>query len=166
MEFTTLGRLALRIKLDKSDMEKYGVCYDDMDYSSARTNRIIWDLLDKAKDAQGFDTDGKKLHIQIFPSKQGGCELYISKLTASAVTKNEKCFRFGSLDEALLALVYLKKSGLLLTARLFSRGTAWYIIADAELGEYGKSARIDAVGEHARLICGGSGLLKLIEALS
>lgn len=169
MEFTTLGKLSIRIRLEPSDMDKYGVSYGDMDYKNARTKHIIWELLDKAKESAGFDTDGKRLHIQIFPSKQGGCELYISKLSCARGMREEKTYRFDSLEDALKALVYLKRADLLYSARLYSKGAFWYITADAELSEYGK--RLDGalwqsiMREHGRFICGGGELARLIGAL-
>ncbi len=170
MEITSLGKLSIRIKLEQSDMDKFGVTYDDMDYKNARTKHIIWELLDKARESAGFDTDGKKLHIQIFPSKQGGCELYISKISASCEGFDEKSYRFSSLESALAALVYLKKMNLICRAKLYSMGGFWFISADAELSEYGEKLNepleIDVLREHGRFICGGSGLLKLIDSLS
>ncbi len=169
MEFTNLGKLSIRIKLEQSDMDKYGVTYVDMDYKNARTKHIIWELLDKARESAGFDTDGKKLHIQIFPSKQGGCELYISKISASGDTFDGKSYRFSDLEGALKALVYLKKINLIYSARLYAKDDFWYITASAELSEYGK--KLDeplwqgVLEEHGVLIGCANELLRLVEAL-
>lgn len=170
MEFTSLGKLSIRIKLEQSDMDEYGVSYDDMDYKNARTKHIIWEILDKAKESAGFDTDGKKLHIQIFPSKQGGCELYISKISAACESVDEKLYRFDSFENALAALVYLKKINLICQAKLYTKNGFWYITAVTELCEYGKKLDeplwISALAEHGGFVCGGIGLLRLVDSLS
>lgn len=169
MEFTNLGKLSIRIKLEASDMDKYGVTYEDMDYKNARTKHIIWELLDKARQSANFDTDGKKLHIQIFPSKQGGCELYISKISARSEYFDEKNYRFSSLESALSALVYLKNADLIRSARLYEIEGAWYISVAAELCEYGK--KLDdplwrsLLYEHGHFIGKGAELIKLIDSL-
>lgn len=170
MEFTSLGKLSIRIRLEQSDMDRYGVTYDDMDYGSARTKHIIWELLDKARQSAGFDTDGKKLHIQIFPSKQGGCELYISKISSAERHTEVSVYRFDSLEGLLPALVYLKSTDLIRTARLYERHGAWYVCTSAELCEYARKLTEPlfelVLAEHGRFIGRGSELVRLVDSLA
>ena len=79
MKFTSLGSGFIKITLDYCDVERLGVNYKDMDYADFNTKKIILELLSFAKEEIGFDAEGKKLHVQIYPQGEGGLEMYISK---------------------------------------------------------------------------------------
>ena len=41
---------------------------------------MFWDVLSRAKLRTGFDTDGQKVLVQLYPSKDGGCEIFVTKI--------------------------------------------------------------------------------------
>ena len=80
MELIIVSPKKIKILLSVTDMEKYKLDIDNMDYNIDKTREAIKDILNIAKQKIGFDINGEKIFIQAFPGRDGGCELYISKL--------------------------------------------------------------------------------------
>ncbi len=78
MELILINSSKLKIMLDKSDMREYNIG-DDSDCTGAQTRRAIRTILDRAKDQIGFNTEGEEIFVQLYSSKGGGCELFVTK---------------------------------------------------------------------------------------
>ena len=78
MEFLRIGENQLKITLSEDELLFYGLDLSSLNYSSTETRRAFWALLDDAKHATGFDAAASKVSVQIYASKDGGCEMYIS----------------------------------------------------------------------------------------
>ena len=89
MEFLRIGENQLKITLSEDELLFYGLDLASLSYSSTETRRGFWALLDDAKHATGFDAAASKVSVQIYASKAGGCEMYISaeEQTVSADTE-------------------------------------------------------------------------------
>ena len=79
MEMIPVTEHKLKMILKKEDLKKFELRADDLDYGTTETKRMLWSLLADAKRELGFDTDGYRILVQLFPSKDGGCELFITK---------------------------------------------------------------------------------------
>ena len=77
MEFLPIGDDQLKITLSEDELLFYGLELSSLSYSSTQTRRGFWALLDDAKQATGFDAAATKVSVQIYASRQGGCEMYI-----------------------------------------------------------------------------------------
>ena len=80
MELIRIGDSKLKITLTSDDMTLYDLDCDTMDYDNTETRKAFRDILDRAKHATGFDTAGDRVFVQLYPSKKGGCEMYVTKL--------------------------------------------------------------------------------------
>lgn len=95
MEFLLIGDSKLKIVLSEDDMVAYKLD-GGADTSSAGYRRAFWKVLDLAKAEVGFDPEGDKILIQFYPLKQGGCEVFVTKLgilskeSAKMVTRSDK----------------------------------------------------------------------------
>lgn len=160
MKIQILGKTSVKFCLDCSDLQKYGLCFDSMDYNNAHTKHIIWELLDIAKSENGFNSDGAKLHIQVYPAKKGGLEMYITKLPelcgAYPDSAKSSIYIFDDFDSALsgLRLAYRASD----ECRIYYGEKQWYLVCrecDA-IGEYGKKAAGEFwepyLSEHGKLI--------------
>lgn len=78
MEFLRIGESKLKITLSKDELDIYGMDLASLDYASTETRRAFWAILDDAKHATGFDAASSKVCVQIYTSKCGGCEMYVS----------------------------------------------------------------------------------------
>ncbi len=79
MEFLVISANKLKIMLDKSELENFGLDKEDIDYSDSEVRNSFWNILDIAEHKCGFNCKGEKILIQFYPSKSGG-EIFITKL--------------------------------------------------------------------------------------
>lgn len=78
MELILINDSKLKIMLDEQDMREYNIC-DEGDCSQFETRKAIRDILDRARDEIGFNTEGAEIFVQLYSSKKGGCELFVTK---------------------------------------------------------------------------------------
>ena len=78
MEIIPINDSKLKIMLDECDMKELHIC-DDADCAKGETRLAIRALLERAKTEIGFNTEGSEIFVQLYTSKGGGCELFITK---------------------------------------------------------------------------------------
>jgi negative regulator of genetic competence, sporulation and motility len=83
MELILINDSKLKIMLDEQDMRAYNIC-DEGDCSQFETRKAIRDILDRAREEIGFNTEGAEIFVQLYSSKKGGCELFVTKNPVSA----------------------------------------------------------------------------------
>ena len=79
MELIMISSSKLKIMLSADDMTRYSLG-SDIDYSDLKTRQAFRSILNEAREKTGFDAESEKLYIQLYPSKKGGCEVYITKI--------------------------------------------------------------------------------------
>lgn len=119
MELILISDSKLKIMLTRDDMQQYALNCDTIDYDNTETRRAFWNILDEAKHRTGFDAAAERVFIQLYPSKEGGCEMYVTKLgfdetrasrallpggaSKRGVLRSRICaYRFAQLDELLV----------------------------------------------------------------
>lgn len=96
MEFLLIGESKIKIVLNREEAEKYRLDTASADVSGPGARRIFWRILEEAKREVGFDPAGDKVLIQLYPLKNGGCELFVTKLgilsesSARLVSKSDR----------------------------------------------------------------------------
>ncbi len=80
LELSLMGQDKLKVTLTPFDMIKYDLTCDKIDYDNTETRKAVWSILDYAKHETGFDAAAGRIYIQVYPEKNGGCEIYITKL--------------------------------------------------------------------------------------
>ena len=85
MELILISNTKLKIMLDESDMRKYHIG-NESDCADSGTRRAIRNLLERAREQIGFNTEGEEIFVQLYTSKRGGCELFVTKSQASEET--------------------------------------------------------------------------------
>ena len=93
MEFILINENKIKVMLSASDLEDFEIEAKDLDYANTDTKRLFWDVLSRAKHSTGFDTDGQRVLVQLYPSRHGGCEMFVTKIgllgTTNSCTENE-----------------------------------------------------------------------------
>jgi len=79
MEYKLVNENKLKIVLTNEDMALLDITPEEMDYDNTGTKRIFWEILDRAKHQIGFDAGSEKLFVQVYPDKNGGCLMYVTK---------------------------------------------------------------------------------------
>ncbi len=83
MELIPINNSKLKIMLDESDMKEYNIG-DEADCANGETRLAIRHILDRARDQIGFNTEGSEIFVQLYTSKRGGCELFVTKSSFSS----------------------------------------------------------------------------------
>ena len=80
MQFDIIGNNTVKITLNKADMLCYDFRFDCVDCNSPQMKEFIVEMVDNIKEKKNVDLDAKKLYIEAFPKKDGGCLIYISPI--------------------------------------------------------------------------------------
>lgn len=84
MEALLISADKLKVILTASDVDKYSLDCKNMDYSNTETRRAFWSILDDVKQQTGFDAASQRVLVQVYQSKGGGCELYVTKINGKS----------------------------------------------------------------------------------
>ena len=104
LELNLIKEDKLKVILTPFDMIKYELTCDKIDYDNTETRKAVWSILDYAKHETGFDAAAGRIFIQVYPEKNGGCEIYITKLQ-----KNELPSAVGMNDNSEKAAIAVPK---------------------------------------------------------
>ena len=83
MECLNLGESKIRLILTKEEAESRGVLSDSSS-DSAEKRKKYRRILDEVKSLFGFDVGRERALVQIYPTKDGGAELFVTRLSGAA----------------------------------------------------------------------------------
>lgn len=165
MNIEKLDDRTIKIILSTSDMKDFKISYDEMDYNNPAARKAIIRLLKLASEQTSTNLSQNKLFIEAFPSKGGGCVLYINILGVALGNSIKQegfdaplIFMIENLNELrkLCAKLYLGYNHLILKSSLYQTDEKYiltiysYFKLDARL--------IAAVKEHGEFL--GKGEIK------
>lgn len=81
MDFIKIHDKKLKIALDASELSRLGLAVSELDYKNVETKRALWQMLGDAKRKCGFDASGESLYVEVYPSRSGGCEIFVTCLS-------------------------------------------------------------------------------------
>ena len=116
MEHILISPGKLKLMLTKSDLDRYDLDCETMDSEDTLTRQAFRELLADVKRVSGFDAADDKVFIQLYPSRDGGAEIYITRLTPKQDEKSRKddtikltnVYRFDSMEALLEVCSYIK----------------------------------------------------------
>jgi negative regulator of genetic competence, sporulation and motility len=83
MELIVINECKIKIMLSKPDMLHYQLETSQMNRTDEHTRAAFRHIFDDAREEIGFDITGRRLFIQMYTSKEGGCEIFVTKLDAT-----------------------------------------------------------------------------------
>ncbi len=89
MEFIRISDSKLKIMLDGQDMDYYDIDTEALSGEGEDGRRVMRRLLEDARRRSGFDVTGERILVEMYPSKVGGCELYVTRLHDDEPTVGE-----------------------------------------------------------------------------
>lgn len=100
MELILISNSKLKIMLNESDMKQYNIS-DETDCAEISARRAIRRLLERAKLQTGFNTEDSEIFVQLYTSKNGGCELFVTKSSLENESKGSEreCERTGKASD-------------------------------------------------------------------
>lgn len=186
MELILINTSKLKIMLTPDDMKRYSLDIDKMNYDNTETRRVFWNILDTAKHETGFDAASDRVCIQVYPSKGGGCEMYVTKLASEKHERAEKktpdtvlkeedtlcddTYVFETLGELLQFCYSASLSGFNGESNLYTDGKRYYLTFTQKCEkvpciEFAKKVRSRLVKEYfaerCRVICKSDAIAKM-----
>ena len=164
MEFLVVSKTKLKAILDKEDMIKYKLDATATESDSVVTRRAFREILAVAGDEVGFDTEKDKVLIQLYPSRDGGGELFVTKL--GTLTKSDikaisdsnnvtmlanisRLYKFENLDSLIFGAKSLRSTDI--TSDVYYLDGAYFLYAE-EKCQSGGISEISKLSEFAQRI--------------
>ena len=129
----------LKIMLSADDMKKYRLSKDSVDYNDSKTRKSFAEILNRVKQTHGFNVDHDKVLIQFYPSKDGGSELFVTRLgllPPSSERAISRSSRVTLLDARAVLYLFDDLPSLIKTARILKNASCGY--SDVYLGDGGE----------------------------
>lgn len=83
MELIRISNRKLKIMLTPTDMRHFELNPDSFCEDSVGMHRSFRNLLEEIKKQTDFDADDHQISVQYFPSREGGCEMFISHVPSN-----------------------------------------------------------------------------------
>ena len=80
MELIRISDCKLKIMLTPTDMRHFELNADTFGEDTVQMHRAFRLLLDEIRKQTDFEADDNRISVQYFPSREGGCEMFISNL--------------------------------------------------------------------------------------
>lgn len=189
MEFLYINEKNIKISLTCEELFRRGLTVELLDGAKPKTRNLLRELLTYADSEIGFEVGTEPITVHLFPSSDGGCELFVTKsgtdLSVSKTDdvgqnrKNDLLFVSES-DEALYRLCErlacagcVGKSTLLCEQKgerrllLLLHDEKTFPTLSSHAAEYGIVYRIENeekrhVYEHCHVLCANDAVLKLL----
>ena len=129
MEYIMINDTELKIILEAEDLKEWDVSAEELDYGDPCAKQLLEDILGYAKHEMGFEPHGGRTLLRLFPSLDGGCEIFVTLLPGEATVDADS-------DEPDLAYRFERLSHLLSVCRRLLRegftgdSGVWYDYAD------------------------------------
>ena len=82
MEIIRIGENKLKLILTDEDLARHHLRLEGLDYDNTETRRVLWQILDEAKQITGFDAAAERTLVQAYPGRKSGCEIYVTRLSS------------------------------------------------------------------------------------
>ena len=125
MELILISSNKLKVMLDLDEARKYKILDVEGNIANGGTNGLH-EILDDIYRLSGFDTKSENLEIEIFESRDGGCEMFITRQTEKKTysQKDIKNLCRECLSENVtLAYIFKTMSDLITVCRLLGEKT-------------------------------------------
>ena len=80
MDLIKINDNKLKIMLTPGDMQCYALKADELDGARIETRQAFRSIMDEVRNRTGFDAKGNQVYVQVYPSREGGCEMFVTKL--------------------------------------------------------------------------------------
>ncbi len=161
MDVLLINDTKLKIMLTHKDCKGYGLDPGSVEYDDPNCRKIFWEILDDAKKKCGFDVSHDKVLIQLYPSKDGSCEVFVTKLGAisqsvyKSLEKSDKVallstkrvlYKFSELNNLILAVKAISPINEDAVSEVYYAEDGFYYLYVSERG-----GNDSPVGKYARL---------------
>ena len=90
MELIRINERKIKIMLTPSDMTQFELKADRIGEDSEEAHRAFRHLLDEVRRQTDLELDDRRIAVQYFPSREGGCEMFVSSSQPICAGKEKK----------------------------------------------------------------------------
>ena len=84
MKIESQNDFRIAVKLSKDDLTELDITYDELDYANIETRRVLWTVLDEARQVLGREINiSERMMIEAVPETDGGCSIFFTVLPKS-----------------------------------------------------------------------------------
>ncbi len=166
MELIMINSEKMKIMLTREDMTYYNIKMYSLGHTGNNVREAFSRVLEDIKSETGFDTVTEKSILQVYPSRDGGCEVYVTRLGGKGdegvPTDNTKSgrdgarlsvkkwledvvFVFESITDTIDACRLLSALGYAYGSRLYEKDGKYYLFLEDD------TCGINLTGELCRL---------------
>lgn len=80
MDLIKISDNKIKIMLSPVDLQSYELSISELDCTNVETREAFRSIMNEARNRIGFDTGGNQIYVQVYPSREGGCEMFVTKL--------------------------------------------------------------------------------------
>ncbi len=143
MELILIGEGKLKLTLSPDDMKTYDFDAALLDGSGGDARCALRGILDEVRQRCGFDLSGERVIAQVFPSRAGGCEIFLTRVPfgisgieesfhpKAEAARAERCasaYLFGTLDDLLGCCAALDSAGYSLPSAAYFCDDGGYLL--------------------------------------
>ena len=150
MEMIMISPSQLKVTLDAAEMKKYELDLEGLRGADLR-QLALRRILRTASEQTGFEYDGGRVVVRMFPSKDGGCELFVSRLARVSRPQSELCRGDAAVRDGMSVYSFPSLTQLLCACRRLS--DAGYADASYAYRENGRDAYYLVIEGESPLIC-------------
>ena len=81
MEFYVICSTKLKITMTEEETAQYGIKATDGEYEGSSVRTSLGLILARAESEAGFKVGTEQVLIQLYPMREGGCEIFVTKLS-------------------------------------------------------------------------------------
>jgi len=96
VDFLLINSRNIKISLSKTELDENCISADGLCWNDEKTRCLMRKVLATAYEKCGFEWESEKLSVSVFPSVDGGCELFVTK-RGNSCTKSENDSSFGTI---------------------------------------------------------------------
>ncbi len=78
MEFILIGKTKLKVSLTASELAAFDTNAEELDYTKPKTKAMLREVLTRAETELGFTCNGGRTLFQVYTSKNGDCEIFVT----------------------------------------------------------------------------------------
>lgn len=176
MEMIKISQSELKVMMSPEDMRKYSLDCEIEGEATLSRRTALRTILREARYQTGFSSCGEKLLVRMFPSRDGGCEMFVTKLSAKNDIDSERRAMVSPspLPEGVFIYTFPELGNLISACRrLYDAGyradsaayrdngrRAWYLVigiksplAEEMGGSLMKNGTLYYINEYCSLLC-------------
>lgn len=177
LELIMINSEKIKIMLTREDMLRYDIRMYSLGHTGSAIKEAFSEVLADIKERTGFDTLSSKTILQVYPSRDGGCEVYITRLSAEGsgrmhtdrftdeqkhsetkITIRRWCecviFAFENITDVMDACQTLKAGGYDKSSSLHRCGDSYYLLLETEMRPKGSTDELTKISDFGKRISG------------